>query len=287
MSPPFHLEYFDPPRALDRYVLTFFHFAWDASVVSDRQPGGLGQLVLFPLGSGMYEHLGQRVGNSAYLMSGFSVARPFRMEGPWRALGASLSPLGWASLTGASASAHLDRFFPAEELLGDDIATFTDDLCRRYRTGELSGRAACDALGRWMVPRLRPLQPSHDRLIGRTIAWLGSSLNPDVETLLARLHYSRRQAERLVQRYFGVPPHALARKFRAIRAAALLGQPDLADEDEAAIAEAFYDQSHMVREIRRYSGYTPTRLGGASDPLFHTMLRLKNLDRLQALSAAE
>jgi len=64
-----------------------------------------------------------------------------------------------------------------------------------------------------------------------------------------------------------------------------LAQPELSDEGEAEIADAFYDQPHMVREIRRYCGYTPSRLGGPADPLFQTMLRMKNLDRLKQFRA--
>ena len=37
----------------------------------------------------------------------------------------------------------------------------------------------------------------------------------------------------------------------------------------------------MIREIRRYTGYTPTRLGGDKEPVFQTLLRLRNLDRLE------
>jgi methylphosphotriester-DNA--protein-cysteine methyltransferase len=89
----------------------------------------------------------------------------------------------------------------------------------------------------------------------------------------------------LVKRYIGLNPAALARKYRAIRAAALLGEPDLSDEAEAEIATAFYDQPHMIREIRRYCGYTPTRLGGPRDPLFQQLLRMKNLDRFRNFRA--
>ena len=67
----------------------------------------------------------------------------------------------------------------------------------------------------------------------------------------------------------------------AVRAANLLSQPDLSDEAEAEIASAFYDQPHMIREIRRYCGYTPARLGGGDEPLFQTMLRMRNLARLR------
>ena len=213
--------------------------------------------------------------------AGFETAAPFSIDGPWHAIGASLSPLGWAALTQSPANENFNRFIPAGELLGrhiDDFARETNDL---YRSGNITGRQVCDALSAWIAPRLASVPSEHQHLIGRTFAWLGSSLSPDVELLFGQLDYSRRQAERLITRYFGLTPMALSRKYRAVRAASLLAQPELTDEGEAEIATAFYDQPHMIREIRRYCGYTPTRLGGPEEPLFQVMLRMKNLERLK------
>lgn len=135
--------------------------------------------------------------------------------------------------------------------------------------------------------RLQQVSHHHEVVIEQTIGWLGSSLNPLLDDLFDGLEYSRRQSERLVERYFGLPPAALARKFRAVRAAALLSDGNLSDEAEAEIASAFVDQSHMIREIRHFCGYTPSRLGGPTDPIFHILLRLKNLDRLRQFRAIE
>lgn len=279
----FHLEYYDPPPELASHVLALFHFAWDETAISDRHPGALGQLVLFPYGTGELYMNGRTdiIEGEAHLLAGFETAAPFAMEGPWHAIGASLSPLGWAALTGAPANENFNRFIPAATHLGpeiDDFARTTNDL---YRSGAITGHAGCDRLVEWIAPRLDPVPAAHGKLIGRTFEWLGSSLNPDAEKLYDGLAYSRRQAERLVTRYFGLSPMALSRKYRAVRAASLLAQPELSDEGEAEIAAAFYDQPHMIREIRRYCGYTPTRLGGPEEPLFQTMLRMKNLDRLK------
>lgn len=279
----FRLTYFNPPAGLERHVLALFHFEWNEEEIIDRHPGALGQLFLTPRGRGeiSFGERSQPLEGDAHIFSGFEVAAPFRIEGPWHSVGASLSPLGWASLARVPASTSLNRFSPAREILGDEVDVFASDLNRRYRSGETSGEQACRELGEWIVPRIIPIASAHELVIERTLGWLGSSLNPDVENLFAKLNYSRRQAERLVTRYFGFTPAALARKMRAIRSANLLSQPDLTDEGEAEIAAAFYDQPHMIREIRRYCGYTPARLGGAGEPLFQTMLRMKNLDRLK------
>ena len=288
MSSPFHLSYYDPPPELARHILTTFWFACDhAGEIRDRHPGALAQLTIFFRNDAEMEFDGRTdlAPPGAYLFCGFSAARPMRMTGPWHAIGASLSPLGWAALTRASARLHYDRLAPAAEFLGDAVSRFSDDLIRRYNTGAIDGEAACHELAAWIGERLHPIHSAHEVVIEQTISWLGSSLNPDVDDLFARLTYSRRQIERLVEQYFGVTPAALARKFRAVRAAALLAQRALSDEAEAEIANAFADQSHMIREIRRFCGYTPSRLGGPGDPIFHTMIQLKNLDRLEQFRA--
>lgn len=289
MSSPFDLFYFDPPPELSRHVLVTFCFVSEQDAIEDRHPGGLGQLALFSRGQGEVEFDGRidPMTPGPYLFCGFSSAVPIRVRGPWTAIGASLSPLGWAALTGQSAKLHFDRFAPAAEFLGQSINALSADLCGRLDKGEVTGEEACDELARWIGDHLQPVKPAHEKVIEITLGWLGTSLNPDLDKLFDELPYSRRQSERLVERLFGLPPGALARKFRALRASALLAKDDLSDEAEGEIAAAFTDQSHMIREIRRFCGYTPSRLGGPADPIFHTMIRLKNLDRLKEFRAIE
>ena len=268
--------------------MVLFEFATELPYVEDQQPGGLGQFVLFPRGHGSisFRDRVEKVDGCGHLMSGFSVSAPFAMHGPWHAIGVSLSPLGWAALTGAPASDYVDRFEPVGDVLGREATAFCDDLSARYCAGAVSGKAACDELAAWMLARLGTVPARHERLMEATIGWLGTSLNPDLDLLFDRLDYSRRQAERLVERYFGLPPEALVRKFRALRAAALLAQEELSDADEAALADAFCDQPHMVNEIRRFCGYTPTRIGGDGQPILKTLLQLKNYTRLQEFRAS-
>lgn len=282
----FKLTYYDPPPGMERHILALFHFEWDAEEISDLHPGALPQMFLTPFGSGeiRFGDAVQSVGTDARLFSGFDVAAPFRMTGPWHAIGASLSPLGWAALTGQPASDHVNRLIAPAELLGDEVDHFTQDMIERYRAGSLAGDAACLELALWLGARFGSIPRAHEKLIEQTLAWLATSLNPEVDDLVDTLAYSRRQTERLVRRYFGATPASLGRKFRAVRAARILIEPDLSDEAAALVANAFYDQPHMIREIRRYCGYTPTRLGGRVDPLFQTMIRLQNLDRLQQTS---
>ncbi len=278
----FQLTYFDPPAGLERYILALFDFRYSNSV-DGRHTGALGQLYLTVRGSVAVEFDDRTdfVEGDPVLFNAFAVARPYRAEGPFWSLGASLSPFGWAALTNASLKEHGDRVHHASDLLGEDVNRMSDSVKSRLLSGAISNEQACLEVAEWIRPRLSSLPDSHEEIIDRTLAWLGSSLNPPVEDLFDDSRYSRRQVERLVQRYFGFAPRALARKFRAIRAANLLAEPDLTDEGEAEIADAFFDQPHMIREIRWFCGFTPSRLGGTDDPMFLRLTHMQNLDRFR------
>lgn len=279
----FNLTYYAPPEDLKKFILVTFDLQWDEELIEDRHPGALGQLFLTLEGKG-YAQFGDRrdkVDGGPILFNAFEVAAPFRLKGPWRCLGASLSPYGWAALTQAPVNEYGNSFLPASKLLGEAIDHFSDRIKERCFAGDLSGEQACHEVAEWIRPRLKPIPETHERVIETVLEWLGSSLNPPLEDLFGEPEYSRRQIERLVQRYFGFTPSALARKFRAIRAANLLAQPDLSDEGEAEIADAFVDQPHMIREIRRFCGYTPSRLGGEGAPMFQRLTHMQNLDRLK------
>lgn len=284
MPPRFSLDYFDPAPGHERAILTSFQFARDEREIVDRHPGALPQLAVFLRGEGEV-HFGERLDQArpgVMMLSGFSHAVPYTMRGPWHAVGVSLTPVGWAALATLSAREARDRYLHGEDAAGPGLTAFGDELVRQYARGTMGIGEARSSLCDWIADNLEPVPAAHEVLLGQVAKWLCQSLHPGVEALFATTHYSRRQTERLVEQYFGLPPAALARKYRAIRAAALLAQPSLDDRGAAEIAEAFYDQPHMVREIRRYCGCTPSRLGGDDAPLFQVMLAMKNFDRLAA-----
>jgi methylphosphotriester-DNA--protein-cysteine methyltransferase len=145
----------------------------------------------------------------------------------------------------------------------------------------MSGRDCALAVGDFIARSAKPVNPRHLELIAATGRWLSAAFNPEVGALAGVAGYSARQVQRLVERYFGLPPRALARKYRALRAAALLSAPHLSMEDEAEIAEAFFDQPHMIREIAHFVGRTPARLGDPSTPYLAEMIGARNLRELQ------
>ncbi len=279
----FTLDYIATPAALTPEVTTFYHFRCDELLVRDIQPAAVGHLALFPYGRGHMRFPDGSTDRSheTNLMTPFSQAVPFEVDGPFHAIGAAMTPLGWAALTGMGAAEHGNRLFAAADWLGEEVGELGAELCAAYRAGELNGVACAMCLGDYIGAHLKPVKPRHKALIKTTSAWLASALDPSVGTLYETSNYSDRQVQRLVERYFGLCPRELARKYRALRTAALLSLPMLSDEAEAEIAEAFYDESHRIREIRHFAGRTPRRLHDPDNPLLGELISVSNLRELE------
>lgn len=276
------VDYIAPPAAVSDYVTTLYHFRCDEPKIRDIQPSSVGHLAIFPRGTGeMHFREGHRDPNhEVAVMTPLSTATPIVVDGPFHVVGAALTPLGWAALTRLHAGESKDRLRHAGEILGDDVVEVGNHLNAQYRSGAMSGRECALALGEYIGGKVKPINSRHADLIKVVNTWLGSSLNPDLADLLDKAAYSERQVQRLTERYFGLSPQALARKYRALRAAAYLSFPQLAPEFEAELGDAFFDQSHMIREINRFVGRTPARLKDPDSPYLSEMIAPKNLREL-------
>lgn len=284
LTPPnrFEIDYIEPEGAVAQFVTTFYHFRCDDPLVRDIQPAAVGHLSLFPRGKGRMSLPGggHDPSHEVNLLTPFAQAVHFEVNGPFHAVGAALSPLGWAALTGMNAQDHANRLYDAADWLPAEIAEIGTRFCAAYRDGSATAADGIAELERLILAYAKLPRPRHLELMASAGKWLASDLQPDVEDLYAASSFSRRQTQRLVQQYFGVSPVALRRKYRALRAAAMLSQPQLPPDAEAAIAEAFYDQSHMIHELRTFVGRTPARLSDDASPYLKELIDRKNLREL-------
>jgi AraC-like DNA-binding protein len=85
--------------------------------------------------------------------------------------------------------------------------------------------------------------------------WLGQRLSPDIIDLEKTTGLSRRQIEKMTKQIYGASPKLLQRKYRALRTANAIanGNGDWQD----FIDDAYYDQSHCIRELKEFVGITP------------------------------
>lgn len=270
------MEIFSPPAEVAAFVTTFFRVRCDEAEIRDVQPSSVGIVATMARGTGQIRFLDGSVAPSRKFMvlSPMSAAATFEIAGPWHAFGAMLSPLGWAALTGLHAAHHGNRMYDGDELLGLGFAQVSHDIAANF--DRLSSEEMIARYAAAILATASPVPPGHVRFLKAVAEWLAPTLSPDVADLVAAAGYSSRQVQRLTDRYFGLPPVALARKYRALRAAVLLSRPDVTPEQVAAVQDHFYDQSHMIREIRLFAGRTPARIGDPDTPYLSAFMDLRH-----------
>jgi AraC-like DNA-binding protein len=270
------MELVAPQSALAPFVTTFFRMQCDEETIRDVQPSSIGIIALMGRGSGQMRFLDGRVEQSHpfTLLTPSSAAGTFEVAGPWDVFGAMLSPVGWAGLTGLCASQHGNRLYDGASMLPEPLAVAGSELLGQF--GALSPEDMAEKLGAGILASVQPLPKGHAQFIAAVAAWLAQSLSPDLDSLYASAGYGRRQVQRLTEKYFGLPPRSLARKYRALRAAVLLSRPSLAADEIAAVEDHFYDQPHMIREIRLFAGRTPARIADPDTPYLSAFLDLRD-----------
>lgn len=278
----FFSDYFLPAVSLRPYVSTFYLIRCDDPCIRDIHPSNLAHLVFNARGEGHVSFPGGARDPIApiALYTPCSRAALFEVSGPFHAICAVLTPLGWAALAQLDAAIHGNRVYDAAEWIAPEFKDLGEEWRAGYRAGALLPHEIVDRFSLEIERRLRPVNPRHEQFIGKAVAWLVGPAAPDLEPLIRETGYSARQVQRLTERYLGLPPHALWRKSRAIRAAAVLSNPKASARALAAVMNYFYDQPHMIREIRSFLGRTPSQLQEARSPILNQWLQMRNLRRI-------
>jgi AraC-like DNA-binding protein len=261
-APQFSLRYFSPAAPLRSWVSSYYVFEADVPVLTDTLRAELPQVRFMYQGTGSFSYGGGAVVQipRAALCGPTNVAVSFRAAGPLRIFGAGLLPAGWAALVGAGASDFADSLTDLEDVAGP--------VARRalQRMGEARSHrevvAAADAFFLLLSMQARPPPLWFTRAADE---WLASSVNPDVNELVAMTGMSSRQIERLALKVYGAPPKMLSRKYRTLQAAVRLGlHPD--EGWESAAGGVFYDQSHFIRDFKTFVGMTPSQFTDKDSP---------------------
>jgi AraC-like DNA-binding protein len=275
---------FVPPPELAPYVTQFYHFRCEEAVIRDAQPAALGHLAFFLRGSGTLQFQDGQI----YQMSAASVFGPgmghaeFDIAGPFEDFGLAFTPLGFVALTGKPATAYADRLVDAAELFGPEVSK----LAHQFREGRAKGAVSVQDMVRavtaFLLGKARAVPDSHIAMIQTVSQWISSEFDPDVDALFAQLPCSRSTATRLIRNYFGASPKQLMRKYRAVRAATVLCDPEATVEMRQRVESLFYDQPHMIREIRHFTGRTPGVLDSEDTKILRVWLSKDNFRQLEA-----
>ncbi|GAB3813552.1 hypothetical protein GCM10028820_08470 [Tessaracoccus terricola] len=87
-----------------------------------------------------------------------------------------------------------------------------------------------------------------------------------VEQLAERLHLSVRSVQRLADRFIGVPPLAMIRRFRLQEAAQLLREDPAVTIADVAAELGYSDHAHLTSDFRRVLGLTPRDYRASQEP---------------------
>ena len=265
------LDYAAPDADLKEFVSVFYNFRVDLPRFEDVDRADLAQLRFQLKGSGHYRFAdGHEQDSPEIQIVGPTMGvTHIAVNGPAELFGAGLLPPGWGAMIAIDASTLTNRVVDATELFGRELYEVREAL-RQATT--LDERVA---IGNALVRDLAARGNEQPRWFTRTVdEWLESSFSPEVDDLVAATRLSRRQVERLCKRLYGCPPKLLSRKYRALRAAVVLAKGEASTAE--LLTQGFYDQSHCIREIKRFTGVTPTRIQGDLNEL--TRLTMKRTE---------
>jgi AraC-like DNA-binding protein len=170
------------------------------------------------------------------------------------------APGAWACL-GGDAHEVADRIVPLADALGDRVASLRERLLEMREPAE---RFA--AVESWLLARLSPRRAVHPA-VRHALARLVATRGRVPVTLLAReTGFTRKHLAALFLRQTGHTPktHARIQRFRA--ATALLGGADRPSWSELADVCGYYDQSHLIRDFREFSGFAPGDFADCAQP---------------------
>jgi len=250
------LTYAAPTASLSAYTSFFYEFQSFTDGFDDVDRADYAQL-RFILGgtNGRFDFIDghSQAMPEAYVVGPTTGNTRVSGHGHIHLFGVGLLPAGWGTIMPMDASNAVNRVFDAAELFGPMIP---EALRALKAASSLEERLV---IGNHLIERLIAFENKAARDFTAVVdGWLAASLSPDVEELVRIAGVSRRQVERNCNRYYGAPPKLLARKYRATRAAVRLAKGE-ADADDL-IEHGFYDQSHFIRELKHFTGLTPTTI---------------------------
>jgi AraC-like DNA-binding protein len=205
---------------------------------------------------------------------------PISVTGSYRAITIHLTTGAPPVLGGPSQHELRDRIIVHDDLVGH---------------GKLTGK----------VPKRRDYEAWMEAVEQQLRKFLDTTERPDTDPLTATFEreclaapdfaisdfaeangVSVRTLERAVRRDFGISPKLVQRRARALdMAATLLGVAR--PEEEPDMRLRYFDQSHLIREMRHFFGMRPTDLISRPHPFLSLNMESRQRRRLKALEELE
>jgi AraC-like DNA-binding protein len=198
-----------------------------------------------------------------------TAAAHYKLRGPVRCFGVTLRAVGWKALIGLPAHKFTDHNIDGSRLFCEKASILLNELRGMHTLDQM-----ISALAPLLIMRqeeVKPVPEPHFPFLEAVREWAASE-DPSIDELYAAISETsglgERQVQRLCLEYFGNSPAKLKRKFRAVRAAMQIYQ----GAPMRDVVGPFSDQSHMINEVKHFTGHTPTSLRSGVDPVLAVTL---------------
>ena len=263
-----NLQYEAPHAALMPFVSSFYRFDYDGPPMKELERADRAQFRILLKGSGRY-HFVDGTDCPTYpatLVGPTTAAMHTSTDGPTIVFGWGMTPAGWTALMGKAAGQWVDKALDARSIFGDALIELQQHLmdAPNVEAQFAIGQAAAEEI--FASSDTAPFE-----FTSIVDQWLLDDTEHHIDALANATGLSARHLERLTKRYYGMPPKKLARKYRAVRAAHMLAIGDSLNDTELGLS--FYDQSHLIREIKQFTGLTPSELKAGRSELTAATMR--------------
>lgn len=258
-------------------VNAFYTIETGDEPIEEAVPAYSAQLLVMVRGRVTFTFADGTTGHSSTIFINAPQMRSARavLEGPLLQIGASLTHVAWQKLANLPADEVHDRLIPAEAVLSAEQIAKLEAAAAACGEGAISPDDVCAALSEVIAAGPFAPRADHVAVVDAILRWLASGFDPALGDLYASVDVSARQVQRICRRFFGVAPAQVLKRFRALRAAMVLAQPGLSQHHQDALLATYFDQAHLIRDIRRYTGRTPSQFrrhsvsGELLDPAGH------------------
>lgn len=176
------------------------------------------------------------------------------LEGRTRVFGVKFQAGGFRGFYTGGLAALRGKTVPAREIFGAEIEALVPAL-----TGDADEADKLAAANRYFLARM----PAHDaqmQLAASVVQLAATDIAiHTTHALASRAGLSERSLQRLFSSYVGVTPKWVIRRFRLHEVVERLHTGEVMDFAALAVELGYFDQSHLIGDFRRLTGYTPER----------------------------
>jgi AraC-like DNA-binding protein len=178
--------------------------------------------------------------------------------GTGRVFGVKFRPGGFRPFLGGPVAELTDQVRPAATLWGTAAERLGAELARAPGLDDLV------AVAERFLRAHRPEPDPEVATVGRIVhALLHDRTVTKVDDVVTRFGIPARTLQRMFERYVGVSPKWVLRRYRVHEAAARLAEGGHDSWAEVAVELGYFDQSHFIRDFTRAVGMTPAAYADA------------------------